>query len=171
MTLDNSLKSTIPLRDEIDALKLYLELEKLRLEGKFDYTIDYLENESILGYKVPTLLIQPFVENAIWHGIMLKENQTGWVKITLMDNGSIISCTIEDNGVGRRHADAIGQQRNKEHKSRGSQITQQRIDLLNLMYKEKFNIQYEDLYNNMGVSLGTRVFISIPKEINISIQV
>ncbi|NOU19691.1 MAG: histidine kinase [Bacteroidales bacterium] len=171
VTLDNSLNSTIPLRDEIEALRLYLDLEKIRLEGKFDYTIDYGEKESILLYRIPTLLIQPFVENAIWHGIMLKEDKTGWVKISLVDNGRIISCTIEDNGVGRRHADTIQQLRTREYKSRGSQITQQRIDLLSLMYKEQFNIIYEDLTDNLGLPLGTRVLISIPKEINTNIQV
>ncbi len=170
VTLDNSLNSTIPLRDEIEALRLYLDLEKIRLEGKFDYTINYGENESILLYRIPTLLIQPFVENAIWHGIMLKEDKTGLVKISLVDNGRIINCTIEDNGVGRRHADSMQQLRTRENKSRGSQITQQRIDLLSLMYKEQFNIIYEDLTDNLGLSLGTRVLISIPKEINTNIQ-
>ncbi len=162
MTLDNSLHPTIPLRDEIDALKIYLELEALRLEGKFEFQID-ITNPLVLEYSIPTLLIQPFVENAIWHGIMLKETQTGWVKIKLWDSGSFIQCTIEDNGVGREMANSIKQTKNKEHKSRGSQITQQRIDLLNSLYKEKFNIRYTDLYLNEGLASGTRVEISIPK--------
>lgn len=170
MTLDNSLNSTIPLRDEIEALKLYLDLEKLRLEGKFDYTIDYGADQNILNYKIPTLLIQPFVENAIWHGIMLKQNQSGWVKINLTDNGNSLCCSIEDNGIGRSQADAIRQLRNKDHKSRGSQITQQRIELLSLMYKEKFNIYYEDLFDHLDNPLGTRVSITFPKEINVNIQ-
>jgi len=165
MTLDNSLNSTIPLRDEIGALELYLELEKLRFEGKFDYIIDYGEDESLLNYKIPTLLIQPFVENAIWHGIMLKKDSTGRVKITLVDRGSILICTVEDNGIGRKQAETFQQLQNKEHKSRGSQITQQRIELLNVMYKEKFNIVYEDLTDDSGTSTGTRVLISIPKDI------
>lgn len=170
MTLDNSLNSTIPLRDEIEALKLYLDLEKLRLEGRFEYSIDFGSDESLLDYKVPTLLIQPFVENAIWHGITLKQDQTGWVKITLADNGNSIHCTIEDNGIGREMANTIRSQKNKRHTSRGSQITQQRIDLLSLMYKEKFNIYYEDLLNEQGMPGGTKVFITIPKEINVNFQ-
>lgn len=166
MTLDNSLYPTIPLRDEIEALKIYLELEALRLVGKFEYTIDVGVNSTILENKIPTLLIQPFVENAIWHGIMLKENQTGWVKITLKDADSFIRCTIEDNGVGREMANTIQQKKNKEHKSRGSQITQQRIDLLNTLYKDKFNIRFTDLFNNEGLPEGTMVEISIPKELS-----
>jgi len=166
MTLDNSLYPSIPLRDEIDALKLYLDLEKLRLEDRFDYSIEFGSNDSILRFRIPTLLIQPFVENAIWHGISLRTDQQGWVKIILMDSGNAITCIIEDNGVGRKHADAIRQERNKVHMSRGSQITQQRIDLLSLMYKKRFSIQYDDLSDNQGASLGTKVSITFPKEKN-----
>ena len=171
MTLDNSLYSTIPLRDELEALKLYLDLEKLRLEDRFEYSIEFGANESILNNKIPTLLIQPFVENAIWHGISLKQGQLGWVKITLIDNNDrTLTCIIEDNGIGRKQAGEIRQKRNKEHKSRGSQITQQRIDLLSLMYKENFSIYYDDLFDSQGNSLGTKVSIIIPKEINANID-
>jgi hypothetical protein len=170
MTLDNSLNSTIPLRDELDALKLYLELEKIRLEGKFEYSIDLLSDDSILNTKIPTLLIQPFVENAIWHGIMLKQDPAGRIKISLKDEGSSIICTVEDNGVGRKQACVIKQKMNKEHKSRGSQITQQRIELLSLMYKEKFNIQYEDLVDEFGVEMGTKFHILMPKGIKTNFQ-
>lgn len=165
MTLDNSLYPTIPLRDEIEALKLYLDLEKLRFEDRFEYSIEYGSADSILNFKIPTLLIQPFVENAIWHGISLKKDQIGWIKILLVDNDKSILCIIEDNGVGRKHASEVKQMKKKEHQSRGSQITQQRIDLLSSMYKERFNINYDDLADRQGASLGTRVTISIPKEV------
>jgi ligand-binding sensor domain-containing protein len=169
MTLENSLFSTIPLRDEIEALKLYLDLEKLRLEERFDYSIEFSAGESILNYRIPTLLIQPFVENAIWHGISLKQDQQGWVKITLLDNDNTLTCIIEDNGVGRKQADEIRQKRNKEHKSRGSHITQQRIELLSMMYKERFSIYYDDLFDSQGISSGTKVTIVIPKEVNANV--
>lgn len=170
MTLDNSLYSTIPLKDEIEALRLYLDLEKLRLENRFDYTIDCGKNNSILNFEVPTLLIQPFVENAIWHGISLRKDQMGWVKIFLVDNGNSLTCIVEDNGVGRAVADQIRQTRNKEHKSRGSQITQQRIDLLSQMYKENFSIVYNDLFDDNGNPLGTRVSVTIPKDVNVNLR-
>lgn len=161
MTLDNSQSSTIPLRDEIDALRLYLELEALRLEGKFVYTIDYGDNEAILDVKIPTLLIQPFVENAIWHGIMLKSDKSGYVNVDIKDFDDRILCTIEDNGVGREEAKKL--QENRAHKSRGFLITQQRIDLLNSMYRDKFDIKITDLYNSPGAPSGTLVSITIPK--------
>lgn len=166
MTLDNSLRSTIPINDEIEALRIYLDLEKLRLEGKFTYEIDCGTDKNILNYKIPTLLLQPYVENAIWHGIMLKQNQSGWVIIKLREDGEIIHCTISDNGIGRKQANKIRTSQNKEYKSRGSQITQQRIDLLNSMYHDKFNIRYEDLYNTDNQPIGTIVHISIPKGIS-----
>jgi len=170
MTLDNSLSPTIPLRDEIEALKLYLDLEKLRFEGKFEYVLDFGGDESILNQRIPTLLIQPFVENAIWHGISLKQDQIGIIKIFIIETSKSIICTIEDNGIGRRQADQLKKQSPSEHKSRGSLITQQRIDLLSSLYKERFKIEYEDLYNNLGIPTGTKVYVTIPKNITINIQ-
>jgi len=163
LTLDNSLHSAIPLRDELESLRLYLELEALRLQGKFTYDIDYQNNESILDIKIPTLMIQPFVENAIWHGIMLKPDKSGRVQITIRDMETSVLCTIEDNGVGRKQAKKIQETTNKAYRSRGFQITQQRIDLLNSMYGQKFNIQIVDLYSHDGTPQGTRVSINIPK--------
>ena len=162
-TLDNSLHSAIPLRDELESLRLYLELEALRLQGKFTYDIDYQNNESVLDIKIPTLMIQPFVENAIWHGIMLKPDKSGHVQVTISDMETSVLCTIEDNGVGREQARKIQETTNKAHRSRGFQITQQRIDLLNSMYGQKFNIQIVDLYSHDGTPQGTRVTINIPK--------
>lgn len=165
LTLDNSQSPTIPLRDEIEALRLYLDLEALRLEGKFTYSIDIDEDESILDIKVPTLLIQPFVENAIWHGIMLKPDKCGTVKISLADKDSYVECLIRDDGVGREEAKRVRESNTGMHKSRGFQITQQRIDLLSSMYKERFNIKIVDLYDKKGSSEGTLVSITIPKSL------
>lgn len=165
-TLDNSMHSAIPLRDELEALKLYLELEALRLQGSFTYNIDYGTDESILETRIPTLMIQPFVENAIWHGIMLKPDKSGHVQVTIREMDNLVLCTIEDNGVGREEARKIQEASNKAHRSRGFQITQQRIDLLNSMYGQKFNIQITDLYSADGKPQGTRVSISIPKELD-----
>lgn len=167
-TLDNSLYSSIPIRDELEALSIYLDLEKLRVEDRFEYSIDYGGDEHILNYGIPTLLIQPFVENAIWHGISLRNDQLGWIKIMVQEDGNIIKCIVEDNGVGRVVADQIKQSKNREHKSRASQITQQRIDLLSQMFREKFSIMYTDLYDSSGVATGTKVTITIPKDLKVN---
>jgi len=161
LILDNSQQSTIALKDELDALKLYLELESIRLSGKFDYTIN-IENDELLQYKVPTLLIQPFVENSIWHGIMLKSSQEGWVTITIKKVSTQIVCTIEDNGIGREKAQEIRSKQDNERKSLGFKITSQRIELLNTLYKNKFFIKYIDVTADNGEPSGTRVEITIP---------
>ncbi len=163
MTLDNSESSSIPLRDEIDALRIYLELEALRLEGRFGYSIDYGNNDALLDVKVPTLLIQPFVENAIWHGIMLKPEKSGHVGVSIADVNGQIVCTITDDGVGRDEAKRIRESNARMHKSRGYQITQQRIELLNAMYRDKFSIEVTDLFNELKQPMGTQVRIAIPK--------
>lgn len=165
MILDNSQQPTITLKDEIDALKLYLELESIRLSGRFEYFID-IENNDLLSCQIPTLLIQPFVENSIWHGIMLKPEQDGWVKISINSNDGTIICTIEDNGVGREAAQAIRSKQEVERKSLGFKITAKRIELLNSLYKDKFSITYTDLSTSEGKSSGTRVELKIPYSIN-----
>ncbi len=167
LTLDNSLSPTVSLRDELEALRLYLDLEALRLEGKFTYSIDYNDDESILNNKIPTLMIQPFVENAIWHGIMLKKEKSGHVWVKIADEGSRIVCTIRDDGVGRTEAQRIQEQTGKEYSSRGFQITKQRIELLNTLYGEKFSIKFIDLFDDMGNASGTLVSISIPKNLDV----
>ncbi|MDD2195956.1 MAG: histidine kinase [Bacteroidales bacterium] len=161
LILDNSQQTTIPLKEELEALKLYLELESLRLSGKFEYSID-VEGDELLKQKVPTLLIQPFVENSIWHGIMLKQTQEGWVKITLKKVLDKVVCTVEDNGIGRQEAQTIRSKQDMEHKSHGFKITAQRIELLNTLYKNKFLIEYFDLTTEAGEPNGTKVEITIP---------
>lgn len=163
LILDNSQVSSIPLRYEMEALKLYLDLESIRLSGRFEYSID-VEDEHLLDSRVPTLLIQPFVENSIWHGIMLKPEKDGWVKISIKAKNGFIICTIEDNGVGRKAAQEIRAKQDPERKSLGFKITAQRIDLLNSLYKDRFNIEYTDLESRTG-STGTRVVIRIPQGI------
>lgn len=161
LTLDNSQEPVVSIKEEVEALKLYLELESLRLEGKFEYSIT-LEDQSILDFKIPTLLIQPFVENSIWHGIMLKETQTGWVNIKIEQQNGMLLCSIEDNGVGREKANQLRNLKTGEHKSLGYKITSQRIELLNLIYRDKFNVSYKDLFDEKNQSRGTRVEIRIP---------
>lgn len=161
LILDNSQKSSVTLKDELNALRLYLELESVRLMNKLDYSID-VENDDLINLRVPSMLIQPFVENAIWHGIMLKPSREGTVKITFRSEMDKVICTIEDDGVGRKEAQAIRNKREIEHKSMGYKITGQRVQMLNTLYKDKFSIIYHDLVSSQGVPTGTRVEITIP---------
>ena len=93
---------------------------------------------------------------------MLKESQNGFVNVIISRTNETMTCTIEDNGVGRERAMALRAKNEVEHKSLGYKITSQRIELLNTLYKEKFNIHFTDLYSSDGVASGTKVHIQIP---------
>ncbi|MBN2682988.1 MAG: tetratricopeptide repeat protein [Bacteroidales bacterium] len=157
MVLENSSHNTVSIEQELDALKLYLELEQLRFENKFNYYINVEEN--LLEEQIPTLLIQPFVENSIRHGIMHIE-QVGIIRIDISKVKNGLEVTIEDNGIGRAKSTEI--QTNKEgHKSRGTSITESRLELLNSVFGSEMNVEYIDLKDNNNNAIGTKVKILI----------
>jgi LytS/YehU family sensor histidine kinase len=159
--LENSQHTSVPLRDELDALKLYLELEIIRFKDKFSYEITVDEELDTLLYKVPTMLIQPYVENSICHGLIPAENK-GEIKIDLKLKDEYISCTIEDNGIGRDAAMEKKKKSENNHNSLGTQIVASRLDLVNALYGTSLKTIYTDLKNDAGESEGTRVEIQIP---------
>lgn len=159
--LDNSQHTSVPLSDELTALRLYLELESIRFKDKFIYDINIDEDIDPIMYKVPTMLIQPYVENSICHGIMPLEG-SGIIKIDLKLNDDYILCTIEDNGIGRESARERNLRRESNHNSLGTQITKSRLDLVNELYGTSLKTIYTDLKNDKGESTGTRVEIHIP---------
>jgi len=159
--LDNSTKTSIPLRDELDALTLYLDLERLRFKDKFSYEITVDEEIDPLLYKVPTMLIQPYVENSICHGLMPKDEK-GIVKIDMKLEEDHIICTIEDNGIGRQAAQGRKKMKDPNHNSIGTRIVTSRLDLVNSLYGTSLHTVYTDLKNDKGESDGTRVEIHIP---------
>jgi tetratricopeptide (TPR) repeat protein len=159
--LDNSQHTSVPLSEELSALKLYLELESIRFKDKFDFEIDVDEDIDPLMYKVPTMLIQPYVENSICHGLIPMEGK-GIVRIDLILKENYILCTIEDNGIGREAARERNHKREKNHNSLGTQITKSRLDLVNELYGTSLKIVYTDLKNESGNPAGTKVEIHIP---------
>lgn len=159
--LDNSQHTSVPLSDELSALKLYLELESIRFRDKFDFEINVDEEIDPLMYKVPTMLIQPYVENSICHGLMPLEEK-GIVKIDLGLKDSFILCTIEDNGVGREAARERNLKRDNNHNSLGTKITKSRLELVNELYGTTLKTEYTDLKDENGDPAGTRVEIQIP---------
>lgn len=159
--LENSQHTSVPLRDELDALTLYLELEKIRFKDKFDYQINIDEEIDSIMYKVPTMLIQPYVENSICHGLMPGEAK-GLVKIDMELKKDYISCTIEDNGIGREAAQEKKMKGEGNHNSLGTQIVTSRLDLVNSLYGTSLKTIYTDLKNEDGEPTGTRVEIQIP---------
>jgi tetratricopeptide (TPR) repeat protein len=159
--LENSQHTSIPLRDELEALKLYLDLECLRFKDKFDYHISVDEEIDPLLFKVPTMLIQPYVENSICHGLVAKEGK-GTVKIDMKLGRGQIICTIEDNGIGREAAQERKKMKEANHNSLGTKIVSSRLDLVNALYGTSLKTVYTDLKNDKGEPEGTRVEIHIP---------
>jgi tetratricopeptide (TPR) repeat protein len=160
--LDNSQHTSVPLSDELSALNLYLELESLRFKDKFDYRINVDEEIDPLMHKIPTMLIQPYVENSICHGLIPMDGK-GFVNIDLKLKDEFIICTIEDNGIGREAAKERSQKREgNNHNSLGTRITASRLDLVNELYGTSLRTIYTDLKNEKGEPSGTRVEIHIP---------
>ena len=161
-TLENSQHTAITIKEELDTLHLYLELEALRFKEKFNWEIRVDDEIDTLVYKIPTMLIQPYVENAITHGLMHKENGKGYIKVELELQTDQILCTIEDNGIGRAKALEIKQQKNGNHISMGTTITESRLKLVNDLYGQSMKVVYTDLVDEAGQAAGTRVQINIP---------
>jgi LytS/YehU family sensor histidine kinase len=159
--LENSQHTSVPLRDELDALNLYLELEMIRFKDKFEYEITVDEEIDTLLYKVPTMLIQPYVENSICHGVIPGEHK-GFVRVDLRLESNFILCSIEDNGIGREAAQEKKKMSDSNHNSLGTQIVSSRLDLVNALYGTSLKTVYIDLRNENGDATGTRVEIQIP---------
>jgi len=159
--LENSQHTAIPVRDELDALQLYLELESIRFRDKFDYQITVDDEIDPLLYKIPTMLIQPYVENAICHGLMLRKDK-GLVTVSLTLGKDYVSCVIEDNGIGRDASREINLKKQHNHNSLGTRITESRLKLVNSFYGKSLKTVYTDLKDENGTATGTRVEIHIP---------
>jgi LytS/YehU family sensor histidine kinase len=159
--LENSQHTAIPLRDELDALQLYLDLEKIRFKDKFNYFINLDDDIDPLMYKIPTMLIQPYVENSICHGLMPAEHN-GNIKIDVRLEKNYLTCTIVDNGIGRQAAMENKAKQNGHHNSLGTQITSSRLDIVNALCGTCLKTIYSDLKDVNGTPVGTRVEIHIP---------
>ena len=161
LILQNSQASLIPLENEIESLKLYLELEALRFDYHFEYTICIDDNLQTGNLQVPPLFIQPFVENAIWHGLMHKEEK-GHLKIELIQKEDMLCCIVTDDGIGRKKALDIKDRSASKFKSMGMRITEERIAVLQQKNKAETYVQVTDLVLPDGNTGGTEVFLKIP---------
>jgi uncharacterized protein YneF (UPF0154 family) len=159
--LDSSLDELIPVAKDMAALQLYIDLQQLRFNNKFTYTT--LIDPLILNgdYKVPSLIIQPFVENAIEHGIAHSERTGCALSVTVTIKGEYLVYVIEDNGIGRQQAEAYNQQNKRQHKSLGIAITEDRIRIFNGTAKGDSDVVINDLYDAGHQPAGTRVEVKI----------
>jgi len=161
IVLDNSQQTFVSIEDEIRGLNLYLELEALRFEESFDYEIKVDDDINTYEYKIPALILQPYVENSIRHGLLHKKNK-GFLKVHIQKNEDSLLCSIEDDGVGRKRAEEIKMSKGPMKESLGSKITEDRINVLNSLYSDEIDVQYVDLEDAEGNPTGTRVEITLP---------
>lgn len=164
-TLENTKKQKIAIKDEIEILELYMDLERLRLANKFDYKISVEEEIDVQFEQIPPMLLQPYVENSIWHGISHKK-EVGLIKITFkLVNENLLKCEIEDDGIGRKKAMEINKEPSDSYRknktSLGMSITKERLEIINSLKSSKLNVNIIDLEVNNNAT-GTRIELFIP---------
>lgn len=159
--LDHSREKSISLENEINATSLYLELEKIRFEDTLTYSIEVAKNIDTSSLKIPPMLIQPFIENSLKHGLLHKKDKRQ-LKLKFELEKETIICSVEDNGIGRKASAALNEKRLKKHQSFATSATQNRIELLNIGRTKDISLQIIDLTDEAGNALGTKVEIRIP---------
>ncbi len=157
--LNNSRTEYISISQEINTLRLYIELEQIRFKIPFKFILE-IDDELDMETDIPTMLIQPYIENSIWHGLMPKENQ-GTLELLFKKQNDFLIVLIRDNGVGRNIS-----KKDTKHISHGMSITEQRIEILASTNQKKFTTTITDLIDEQGAPLGTEVKLMIPLEYN-----
>ena len=159
--LNNSNERYVTLTDEIEAVSLYLQLESMRLGNRFSYKIDVDSDVDANNIEVAPLIVQPFVENAIIHGLVPKKDDCFLsIRFSKLSDNKLL-CVVEDNGVGRKHSEKTKQEKGASHKSYGMSITRRRLETLTKISNDDFSVEVVDLYDDKGVVSGTRVNIII----------
>ena len=162
LILDNSSSDHISLEAEIQTLQLYLDMESLRFDHVFEYEIQKDDNVDECNLQLPSMLIQPYVENAIWHGLLQKEERGKlWIRFKKI-NGHLLQAEIEDNGIGRKKAAQLKSKELIRHKSYGMQMSSDRIEIINHLYQLKNSVSIHDLTDEKGNATGTKIVVQIP---------
>lgn len=159
--LENSEEDFIPLEKEIELLQLYVKLEHFRFKDKFDYKFSVDETINLNEFVIPPMLLQPYVENAVWHGLRYKEEK-GLLEIDFKKiDAKTVKIIIQDDGIGRIKSKEFKTENQKKQKSKGMGNTQKRIAILNEMYKDKVDVTVANVFEN---SEGTRVELILKKD-------
>lgn len=161
LILENSRKPTVALYDEVQALKLNLELEQLRFDDRFNFSIDIDPEIDAEDIYIPPLLIQPFIENAIKHGIKGRDGK-GLITLSIAAEGDILKCIVEDNGVGREKT--MKNKEGEDHISLGTQVTMERLEIFRHDKNPNSGLEIIDLEDERGKGVGTKIILNIPFE-------
>jgi LytS/YehU family sensor histidine kinase len=167
LTLEHSGAKEVSVRDEIMLIKNYVETEQLLMGNSFSYEINYSENIEDDFTFLPSLVVQPIVENAIKHGLMHKEEEKHLqVFFSLNETENTLQITVADNGIGRQASEKLNTQNINKPKSFATNAINQRLQLLNENRSQPISIATVDLKNDSGVSCGTKVTVNIPQQVD-----
>lgn len=158
--MESSQEDFVPLQTEIQIIHLYLGLEHFRFSDKFDYSFEVDEEIPVDGMEIPPMLIQPYIENAIWHGLRYKEEK-GFLRVEMLMEGDMLKVEIEDDGIGREKSLALKTKNQKAQKSTGLKNTAERLEIINTLYQKQITVDISDVENE-GECCGTLVAIRIP---------
>ncbi len=159
----HSRETSIPLQQEVEMLENYLSIEQFSRPNKFDYQINVAKDLDVEELMIPPMMIQPFVENAVKHGINYLKSG-GKIEISFSRKGDKLECSIKDNGIGRAASAQINEQKAKNHKSTALAVTKERLDILNNENGGHKSLEVKDLKNVDGSSGGTEVLVRMPLE-------
>jgi len=163
--LDNSQYPAITLKEELEALNLYVQMEQVRFQDNFEFLLDVDEKVNLDEVNVPPLIIQPYVENAIHHGLRMKQGKR-ILKVQVFRKDQHLCIHIKDNGIGRKRAERMNKQKATQHKSYGTEITSKRLLLYSELYHKDIRIAIVDLTDENGEAAGTGVEIEVIEETN-----
>jgi tetratricopeptide (TPR) repeat protein len=164
-TLENSKLGDITLANELAYLQNYLSLELMRFEEKFAYKLNCAENINPTETIIPSMIIQPFVENAIKHGLCFLKNKQGLLSISFYVKDKSLYCDIDDNGIGRKESNNLKTPNGKTHKSQGIELTRKRLELMSRKKRSNYEITIHDKTNTLNESEGTTVTIKLPSNL------
>lgn len=160
--LENSEEDFIPLKKEIELLDLYTKLEHFRFQDKFDYEINVDENVNVDEFQIPPMLLQPYIENAVWHGLRYKKDK-GLLSIIIgQQTKDELTITITDNGIGRERSKALKTENQQRQNSKGMGNIKKRVAILNEMYKDKVDVFIDDFQDTEDS--GTKVVVTLKKD-------
>lgn len=157
--LNNTAQEFITIEEEIEALRMYIDIEKMRFKDKFEYQLT-IDSSIDTAYKIPSMILQPIVENSIWHGIMQK-NENGNLSINVYKSNKNVVVEINDDGIGIEKSKEINSKRATKRKSYGQTIITKRLYLLNEQYDKQYSIAYQDLSTDSLEYPGTKVTLTL----------
>lgn len=160
--LNNTNNEKITLEEELKSLEIYLSLEQSRFSDKFDFVLDIDSDISTQNIQIPPMLIQPYLENAVWHGLIYREEK-GLLTLAIQMEGNSLKVSVSDNGIGRKQSLALKTKHQKDYKSTGMSNTQERLTILNKLYDKSYTVKVIDLQT--ADDTGTIVELRMPIDV------